>query len=203
MNICIVCFDRFTDIDTFLPWDLLNRVRLLDDGWSVKLIGDKAAHTSIAGLETPMHGSLAEAAAADAVLFTSGAKGIGPLLDDGAWLGAFDLDPGRQMIGSMCTGAAILAKLGLLDGLTATTYPTSVPLLESLGVTVVTEPIVVHGNIATAAGCLAAQDLSHWVIEGLAGKATADAVLASIRPVGEGCVALGKPIKAQGLTIAR
>ena len=65
------------------------------------------------------------------------------------------------MIRSMCTGAAILVKLGLLDGLAATTYPTSVPLLEWLGVTVVEEPIVVHDNIATAAGCLAAQDLSH------------------------------------------
>ena len=94
------------------------------------------------------------------------------------------------MIRSMCTGAAILVKLGLLDGLAATNYPTSVPLLEWLGITVVEEPIVVHSNIATSAGCLAAQNLSHWVIESLAGKATADAVLASLRSVGEGCVAL-------------
>mgnify|MGYP000209250246 CR=1 FL=1 len=86
-------------------------------------------------------------------------------------------------------GAAVLAKLGLFDGLTATTYPTSVPLLQSLGIEIVEEPMIVHGNIA-AAGCLAAQNLSHWVIEGRAGKATADDVLASILPVGEGCVAL-------------
>jgi transcriptional regulator GlxA family with amidase domain len=86
-------------------------------------------------------------------------------------------------------GAAVLAKLGLFDGLTATTYPTSVPLLQSLGIEIVEEPMIVHGNIA-AAGCLAAQNLSNWVIEGRAGKATADDVLASILPVGEGCVAL-------------
>ena len=36
----------------------------------------------------------------------------------------------------------------------------------------------------------AAQNLSHWVIEGLAGGATADAVLVSVRSAGEGCVAL-------------
>jgi len=41
------------------------------------LIGYKAAHTSIAGLVTPTHGPLTEAAAADAVLFNSGAKGTG------------------------------------------------------------------------------------------------------------------------------
>ena len=29
MKIAIVCFDNFTDIDVFLPWDLLNRVRLV------------------------------------------------------------------------------------------------------------------------------------------------------------------------------
>ena len=87
-------------------------------------------------------------------------------------------------------GAAVLAKLGLFDGLTATTYPTSVPLFQSLGIEIVEEPMIVHGNIATAAGCLAVQNLSHWVIEGLAGKATANDVLASILPVGEGCVAL-------------
>ena len=188
-TVCIVCFDHFTDIDTFLPWDMLNRVRLRDDGWAVKLIGDKTRHTSIAGLETPTHGGITDANAADAVLFTSGAKGILPLLNDDSWLGAFDLDPGRQMIGSMCTGAAVLAKLGLLDGLTATTYQTSVPLLQSLGVEIVEEPMIVHGNIA-AAGCLAAQNLSYWVIEGLAGKSTADGVLASILPVGESYVAL-------------
>ena len=76
-TVCIVCFDHFTDIDTFLPWDMLNRVRLRDDDWAVKLIGDKTRHTSIAGLETPTHGGITDANAADAVLFTSGAKGTG------------------------------------------------------------------------------------------------------------------------------
>ncbi len=115
MLIAIVCFDHFTDIDTFLPWDLLNRAGIKDPDWSVKLIGDKDAHTSIAGLRVPMHGPLADANAADAVLFTSGAKGITALLDDGEWLGQLDLDPGRQLIGSMCTGSAIMSKLVLLD----------------------------------------------------------------------------------------
>jgi len=190
MDIAIVCFDGFTDIDTFLPWDLLNRVRLREDGWSVKLLGDKPEHISIAGLKTPMHGTLDDAKDADAVLFTSGAKGIRTLLEDGAWLDQFRLDPARQMIGSMCTGSVLLAKLELLEGLTATTYPTSAALLESLGIRVVEEPIIIHGSIATAAGCLAAERRSRWVIEGLTGKATADAVLASVLPVGEGCRAL-------------
>ncbi len=203
-TVCIVCFDDFTDIDVFLPWDILNRTPVV--GWRVRLVGDKGHHTSFAGLTIPMHGRLEEANAADAVLFASG-KGARRVIEDDAWLGRFRLDPTRQRIGSMCTGAAILAKLGLLKGLTATTYPTSVGLLRSLGVEVVEEPMVVHGNVATAAGCLAAQYLTRWMIESLAGADAAEAALASIRPVGEGCVALppvaGKPLPGVGLTQGR
>lgn len=40
MKIAIVCFDNFTDIDVFLPWDLLNRVRLVGgiSDWDVQLL---------------------------------------------------------------------------------------------------------------------------------------------------------------------
>jgi putative intracellular protease/amidase len=36
MEIAIVAFDDFTDIDVFLPWDLLNRVK--ERGWTVKIV---------------------------------------------------------------------------------------------------------------------------------------------------------------------
>ncbi len=75
--------------------------------------------------------------------------------------------PGRQMIGSMCSGALELAALGLLDGAEAMTYPTATTELEAFGVTVVEEPFVANGNGATAAGCLAAQHLVGWVVERL------------------------------------
>jgi hypothetical protein len=59
-------------------------------------------------------------------------------------------------------------------------------LLEGFGVEVVEKPFVLQGNIATAAGCLAAQYLAGWVIETLRGTAVRDAVLKSIQPIGEG-----------------
>jgi len=86
----------------------------------------------------------------------------------------------------MCSGALILAALGLLEGKRATTYPTARRELEAMGVSVVEEPFVREGNVATAAGCLAAQHLVGWVIEELCGKAERDEVLRSIQPVGEG-----------------
>ena len=75
---------------------------------------------------------------------------------------------------------------GLLEGKTATTYPTSKALLEEMGVGVVEKPFVEDGNVATAGGCLAQQYLVGWVIEKLADKDWRDLVLKSIQPVGEG-----------------
>jgi transcriptional regulator GlxA family with amidase domain len=119
------------------------------------------------------------------VLFTSG-KGTRDKIKDAAYLAHFSLDANRQLIGSICSGALLLAALGLLDGKRATTYPSAKSLLEAYGVEVVERPIVIEGNIATAGGCLAGQYLAGWVIEQLVGKVIAQAVITSCQPVGEG-----------------
>lgn len=183
MNISIVIFDNFTDIDLWLMWDLLNRVRA--DDWSVKILGERESHVSVTGITTATHGRIEEVQDADAVLIVSGPGTRDRILDD-AWLGKLRLDPSRQMIGSICSGSLVLAKLGLLDGKTATTYPTSKPVLESLGVEVVERPFVAHGNVATAGGCLAQQYLIDWVVEQLAGRDWSELIIKAIQPVGEG-----------------
>jgi transcriptional regulator GlxA family with amidase domain len=179
----LVAFDDFTDVDLIFMWDLLKRVHA--PYWDVRMIGDAPVHTSMTGVPIPMHGDLEEANTADVVLFTSG-KGNRVKIADPAWMARFALDPGRQMIGSICSGALILAAMGLLDGKEATTYPTAKTLLEGYGVKVVERPFVAEGNVATAGGCVAAQYLVGWVIERFLGKAVADSVMASCRPVGEG-----------------
>jgi transcriptional regulator GlxA family with amidase domain len=183
VKIAIVVFDRFTDIDLFLMWDLLNRVRL--ENWSVRILGDKENHVSATGISIATHGRIEEVDDADAILFVSG-QGTREKMRDAAWLDKFNLKPETQLIGSICSGALILAALGLLEGKQATTYPTSKTILEDFGVEVVEKPFVQHGNVATAAGCLALQCLCGWVIENLAGKAWRDLVLKSVQPVGEG-----------------
>lgn len=184
-KITIVAFDQFTDIDVFLPWDLFNRVKLIHPDWSVKIVGFKETHTSVCGIKLDMHGLVEECRDADAVFLSSG-PGTRKVIRDNNELQRLKLDPSRQIVGSMCSGALILAALGLLDGLTATTYPTAIDLLKSYGVEVVDEPIVVHGNIATAAGCLAALDLVGHMVERLSDVNTRESVLASVQPVGKG-----------------
>ncbi len=183
MKIVQVAFEGFTDVDVYLPWDLLNRVRR--SGWSVRIVADRPVVRSQTGLALTVHGGLEEIAAADAVLVASG-PATRTLCRDRAFLDSLHLDPSRQLIGSMCSGALILAAKGLLEGIPATTYPTARRDLEAFGVTVLEQPFVREGNIATAAGCLAAQRLAGWVIERLVDARTRDLVLRSVQPVGEG-----------------
>ena len=44
MKIALVAYDHFTDIDLFLAWDLLNRVRTTH--WSVRIVADQEFVTS-------------------------------------------------------------------------------------------------------------------------------------------------------------
>ena len=182
-NIALVTFEKFTDIDLWLMWDLLNRIRVAD--WNVKIVGTAPTHTSQTAIPVAIQESIDFAHSADAVLFVSG-PGTRDCIKNDEWLSKFHLDPEKQLIGSICSGSLILAKLGLLEGKTATTYPTAVPVLESLGVEVVEKPFVEQGNVATAGGCLAQQYLVGWVIEKLADKDWSELVLRSIQPVGEG-----------------
>jgi len=182
----IVVFDNFTDIDVFLPWDLLNRVRLREKEFQVKLLGTQATHRSVCGVDLAMHGDLSEAQSADLVFFASG-PGTRPLSQDAEYLNRFQLNASRQVICAMCSGALLLAGQGLLTGLSATTYPTAYEALAAFGVEVVRDyHLVTHGNIGTAAGCLAAVDLMAWGVEKIYDAEVSQAMVASVLPVGQG-----------------
>lgn len=183
MKSSIIIFDQFTDIDLFLMWDLLNRVRLPD--WEVRILGERSHHISATGIAVPTHGLIDEANHSDVVLFVSG-QGARAKMKDQDWLSRFRLNPEKQMIGSICSGALLMAALKLLEGKTATTYPTARQTLESFGVTVEEKAFVEHGAVATAGGCLAAQYLAGWVIEKKASPEWKRLILKSIKPVGEG-----------------
>ncbi len=186
----IVAFDNFTDVDVFLPWDLLNRVKFRDKDFVVKIVGTKEKHASKGGIELAMHGMIEECNDADLVFFSSGPE-TRLLYKDPAYLSRFNLNPEKQLICSMCSGALLIAALGFLNGLTATTYPTAYTALKNLGIEVVEDyHLVAHGNIATAAGCLAAVDLIGWAIEKLYDEKVKQDVIASVLPVGQGQVCI-------------
>lgn len=81
----IVSFDKFTDSDIFLPWDLLNRVKLRDKDFQVKMVGTESSHKSVCGLDLTMHGLTEECNDADLVFFGSG-PGARNVVQDNAYL---------------------------------------------------------------------------------------------------------------------
>lgn len=82
-----------------------------------------------------------------------------------------------EIVMSVCTGALVLAKAGLLDDLRATTHHECLGFLRKLAPrteVVETERFVDNGRILTAAGISAGIDCSLHLVERLLGGAVAD-----------------------------
>ncbi len=187
MKIAIVGFDGFTDVDLFMPWDLFYRVKdptyaAYAGEWDVRICADTPTITSYSGLRIDAQEGLDWARQADAVFIVSG-PGSRLKMKDPAFLATLRLDPKRQRIAAIDSGVLILAALGLLEGLSATTYPSVFAELEAMGVATERRPFVVHGNLATGGGCLATQDLAAWIVEGLIGREAAMQILDSVAKV--------------------
>ncbi|MDF3835973.1 DJ-1/PfpI family protein [Cupriavidus basilensis] len=187
MKLAMLAYDGFTDVDLFLPWDLFNRVQDptyvgYTGPWSVRICADTPRVTSNTGIAITPHGGLDELGEADAVFVVSG-PGSRAKLQDPRFMDRLKLDPARQVIGAIDSGVLFLARLGLLDGLTATTYPGVFAELEAMGVRTEHRPLIAHGRIATAGGCLATQDLAGWMVTHLLGEDIASRMLDMIAKV--------------------
>lgn len=183
MKVAVLAYDGFTDIDLFLPWDFLWRVKVpygagYEGPWTTLICADKPLITSYSGVEVRVGGTIQDVVEADGVFIVSG-DGSRAKLADPDYMASLKLDPARQRIAAIDSGVLILAALGLLDGKSATTYATVFPELEAMGIATERRPLVVHGGIATAGGCLSGLDLAGWLVEGLLGQRVARLVAAS------------------------
>lgn len=186
-KIGIVIFDRFTDIDAIMHWDLLNRVRL-DFGvkeFEVKLLGTESSHISSSGLRIPVSGSIDEVSELDAVVLASG-WGTRTLIEDKNYIERLSsmLDPSKQLLAAQCSGSLLLGATGLLERVEVTAYPPILELLETYQAVPVNKSFVIDDRIATASSCLAAPQLSNWLIENLIGREMAQKVMQSAQPIG-------------------
>lgn len=179
-QIGFILFDDFTDIDFFIAWDILNRNPHLQ----CLVLGDQPFHTSKTGIKIQTHGPLKSSKDCDVVIFGSGPK-IQQLINSPLYLNKFKLDPKKQILASQCSGALLLAKLGLLQNLPATTYSTRQQQLQELGITVVDQPFVSRGNIATAGGCYSSFYLAAWILQKTLGTNERIKTMNSVAPVGQ------------------
>ena len=183
MHIAILTFDGYNELDSLIALGVLNRIR--SDGWRVTLATPSARVTSMNGVTVEGMTSLEEAVEADAIIVGSGIATRDVVETPAIMQILCGLDPSRQLIAAQCSGALVLAKLGLLRDVPACTDLVTKPWVIAAGVRVLNQPFFAKGNIATAGGCLASQYLAAWVITRLLGRDEAEAALHYVAPIGE------------------
>ena len=127
MHIAILTFDGYNELDSLIALGVLNRSR--PEGWRVSIASPTPTVTSMNGVTVHAHVDLAEACTADAVIVGSGMKTREIIQDADIMTQLKALDPARQLIGAQCSGALILATLGLLNNIPPA--PTPPPNLGS------------------------------------------------------------------------
>jgi transcriptional regulator GlxA family with amidase domain len=182
MHIAILTFDGFNELDSLIALGILNRIKV--DGWRVTLASPTKSVTSMNGVKLEAQSTIEDACKADAVIIGSGIK-TREMSKDAAILSSLKLDPKRQLIGAQCSGALLLAKLGLLGSVPACTDLTTKPWVQEAGIKVLNQAFYANGNVATAGGCLASQYLAAWIIARTKGVEAAREAVHYVAPVSE------------------
>jgi transcriptional regulator GlxA family with amidase domain len=181
-DVAIVTLDGFNELDSFGASTIVNRCR--KSGLSAWITTPTPTVTSMNGVQLTGQRPLEFVAEADVVLIGSGVR-TREFAADEPLLDALRLAPERQLIGSQCSGALLLAKLGLLGAMPACTDVVTRPFLEACDVRVLDAPFHAEGRLATAGGCLASQYLAGWVILRTLGEDAVREAFGYVAPVGE------------------
>ncbi|MFO1371166.1 MAG: DJ-1/PfpI family protein [Candidatus Competibacteraceae bacterium] len=176
-NVAILLFDEVEVLDFAGPFEVFAVASELHD-YALFRVFTVAASTE------PIHARNGltvhpdyrlEEAPYPAVLIVPGGIGTRSLLHDPAlcaWIAAAAQQ--AELTLSVCSGALLLAKVGLLDGLRATTHHEVLDLLRQLAPKTEVVPgvrYVDNGRIITAAGISAGIDASLYVVNRLCGAA--------------------------------
>ncbi len=196
-RIVIVIFPDVQALDVTGPsevFSLANR-ESNEKMYSVELIaGDGDALRTSSGLELVPHRSLYGCRGPIDTLVVAGGQGVREAARDERLVSWLRLAARRsRRITSVCTGAFLLARAGLLDGRHATTHWAACAALGRNYPTVEVDPdpiFVRDGNVYTSAGVTAGIDLALALVEedaghGLAVRIARDLVLFIRRPGGQ------------------
>lgn len=186
-SVGILIFDGVAALDVAGPLEVLSRARLepgvesrhRDDAALFEVFTvarSKEPVTATGGLVLLPRHDLADAPAID-ILLVPGGFGTRPLLQDASvidWIRRTAAAARRTA--SICTGALLLARAGLLDGRRATTHWGAFGLLATLGhdISVDREARFVDDGVLTSAGLASGMDLALHLVETLFGRAVAD-----------------------------
>ena len=174
LTIGIVLFDGFETLDVFGPVQMLGR---LPKHKLVAISQTGAPVTSAQGLTTVVHHDFASAPPLH-VLLVPGGMGTRTEIGNSALLKFLQRKAGEAAwIASVCTGAALLAAAGVLDGRRATTNKAAFKWVASQSDKVEWQPRarwVVDDNVLTSSGVSAGTDMALALVEQLYDRAQAE-----------------------------
>lgn len=182
MQVAVLTFDGFNELDSFIASAIINRLR--PKGWNAYITCPSDMVTSMNGVDVHAQRPLEFASQADAVLIGSGMK-TRQVAEDAGLMSRIRLDPSRQLIAAQCSGTYLLHRLGLTGGLASTTDIMSKPWVVEAGAEIVEQPFVAHGNVASAGGCLSSIYLASWLIAKGGNLDLVREALNYVAPVGE------------------
>jgi transcriptional regulator GlxA family with amidase domain len=175
MRIEIPLYDGFDEVDAIGPFEVLGNAAFARDDVTVELVGAHGPGEIVAAHGMRVAVGAGPSDAADLIVVPGGgwrALGTSPQgarreYDDGrlpARLAEFH--SGGATIASVCTGAMLLAKAGLLDGRPATTHRAVLDDLRATGAEVDdTARVVDDGDILTCGGVTSGLDLALHLVE--------------------------------------
>jgi transcriptional regulator GlxA family with amidase domain len=170
-RIVLLAFERLQALDLVGPAEVFSMAsRLTTDAYSIEVVATRRSEISTSsGLHLRPDRSLASCRGPIDTLVVVGGEGVPDALADGTvvpWIGRAASRCRR--VASVCSGAFLLARAGLLDGRRATTHWASCETLRRRHpeVEVSHDAIFVKdGDVYTSAGVTAGMDLSLALVE--------------------------------------
>ena len=179
MLIAIAVFNGAEELDFAGPWEVLAAWRFLyPNDVEVVLVGDSTAPVTCAkGMRVVPETSWDELGDIDVLVYPGGRGTRAQLGDETTRSRLRRLKERGTLMTSVCTGALVYAKAGLLEGRPATTHWSALDRLEALGAKVDRDARYVDdGNVVTAAGVSAGIDMALHLVARLDSVERAQAV---------------------------
>jgi transcriptional regulator GlxA family with amidase domain len=165
----IVVFDGVTMLDVSGPSEVLHQAGRLSPGYELVLVSPHGGTvTTSAGLALTGAVRAADAGPVDTVMIAGGDRLAQHMIGEELLAAARDLTARAPRVASVCTGAFVLAELGLLDGRRATTHWRHAAAFAGRYPRVRVEPDAMHirdGRYVTSAGISAGIDLALALVE--------------------------------------
>jgi putative intracellular protease/amidase len=177
LTIAIPLFDQLTALDGIGPYEVLQRLPGATVTFVAERTGEFRTDNGFLGLNADA--TYDEVATPDVIVVPGGVGTRAVVADDDHPMVDWVRNAHRttRFTTSVCTGSHVLAKAGLLDGLTATTHWSAYDGLEKLGATPTPQRVVEHldQRVITAAGVSSGIDmalrLSELLVDADAAKA--------------------------------